>query len=102
MDNAIGQTVTFIPEEMLIRIGDDDGLIIDLGRVTVADWLAIMVETDNEKRIVEMMKFNQKVLGDKYLSLPLVYMTYVNKRIIAAVARLFTEEGGGDADSGST
>lgn len=92
-DNQVGKTVTAIPEEMFIHIGEG-GLIIDLGRVTIGDWLAIMAEQDNEKRMAEMVKFNQKVLGDKYLSLPLVYMQYVNKRIMGAVVRLFTEEGG--------
>lgn len=97
-DSQIGKTVTVIPEEMFIRLGNDDGLIIDLGRVTIGDWIAMVTESDTEKRLVEMAKFNHKALGDKYLGLPLVYMHYVNKRITEAVVRLFAEEGGSNAD----
>lgn len=83
---------------MVIRLGGGDGLIIDLGGVTIGDWIAILAQKDDKKMMAEMAKFNQKVLGDKYLDLPLVYMQYVNKRIMDAATRLFVEESNDDTN----
>lgn len=92
-NNSIGKTETVIPEEMFIPIGND-GMIIDLGRVTVEDWMKVIAAENDSDRFLQMMKFNEKVLGQKFLNTPLVYMSYINKRVMAAVTRLFLDEEG--------
>lgn len=82
-------------------------LVIDLSSMTVQDWYDFLCiqglnDFDKSKRLIDLIC---KIVGDVYLTMPLIYMQPVMNRVLQELTYLFaptTPEEDDDLDGGTT